>query len=78
MGFFEDDRIRRKNRAHNEAFDLYQGLITTGCNNDDVMLYVNSALQTAENPYRIEVLNAIISIVRGVENAKGTPTSNSI
>lgn len=67
MGFFEDDRIRAKNRKHQEAFDLYEGLKVMGYDNAYIKKYAEFALQNTTDSYRIDVLNEVLTIVRGVD-----------
>lgn len=70
MGFSEDDRIRSKNRVHNDAYELYQDLIAFKYSHQNIIDYANFALVNCTDSYRSEVLNTMISIVRS-SNAQG-------
>ena len=70
MGFSEDDRIRAKNKASQEAFDLYEGLIAMGYDSAYAVKYAEFALQSCSDPDRNEILNKVISIAQGVSNEK--------
>jgi hypothetical protein len=64
MGMHEDDRIRSKNRAQNEAFDLIEGLKYMGYSSSDILKYAKLALELTSDQSRINVFNTMISIVR--------------
>ena len=69
MGFSEDYRIRSKNRHQNEAFDLYEGLKLMGYNNAEIIHYAEFAKQNVQDPFRNEVYNTMIHIVRSIDEA---------
>ena len=63
MGFSEYDRIRQKNRFHNEAFKIYEDLKAIGYSNNDVLRYANFALSSSSDSYRNEIFKTLISIL---------------
>ena len=68
MGFFEDDRIRNKNKHHNEAFELYKGLKSIGYSHQEIIKYAQLALNNINDSYRNNVYKAIILLVRSIEH----------
>lgn len=46
MGFYEDDRIRNKNRAHHEAFEIYQKLTNASWCSSDILTYAENKLSS--------------------------------
>ena len=72
MGFSEDDRIRAKNRKHNEAYEIYENLKTLGYDNSYIEQHAQLAMQAESNPFRIEVFNTILRIVKGGNNVQGS------
>ena len=70
MAFFEDERIRNKNRYQNEAFEIYEGLRAMGYDYAYIIQYAELAKETCTDPYRSEVLNTMISIVRSMSESK--------
>lgn len=72
MGFFEDDRIRQKNRKHQEAFDLYEGLKHMGYAGPDIIKYAEFAIANTDDSFRIEVFNTMISLVRSLDEKVDT------
>lgn len=67
MGFSEDDRIRHKNRFQTEAFQIYEGLKVMGYDHTYMIKYAELALQDCTDPFRSEVLNTMIYIVRRLD-----------
>lgn len=67
MGFNEDDRIRHKNRYQTEAFEIYEGLKAMGYDHAYMIKYAEFALVNCTDPFRSEVLNTMISIVRRLD-----------
>lgn len=63
-GFFEDERIRSKNRVHNEAYSLLETFRTSGLTNSETIQNAELALTTTTDKFRINVLNEIIRLVR--------------
>lgn len=72
MGFSEDDRIRAKNRKHNEAWQIYEDLKALGYDNTYIEQHARLALEAETNPFRIEVFNTMISIVKGGKCVQGS------
>lgn len=72
MGIAEDDRIRDKNRQHQEAFDLYEGLVAMGYDNNYVVRYARLALENTVDSYRNEVLNAMLDIARSLSDVESS------
>lgn len=72
MGFSEDDRIRAKNKKHQVAYEIYEGLVTAGFSPNDIVQHAELAMQNTQDSFRYEVYNTIISIVKGVINEKGS------
>lgn len=70
MGFFEDDRIRNKNRHYDEAFEIYEGLKAFGYSNQEILEYAKFALDNTDDPYRNKVFNTMISIVGRIGDGK--------
>lgn len=68
MGFSEDDRIRAKNRVHNEAYELWEGLKALGYSPDYIVRYADFAIQSASCSFRNEVYSRLISIAKGGSN----------
>lgn len=67
MGFSEDDRIRHKNRHINEALEIYEGLKAMGYDHTYMIKYAQFAQQNCTDPFRFEVLDTMISIVRRLD-----------
>lgn len=65
MGISEDDRIRSKNRVQNEAYNLYEGLKLIGYTDEYVVKYIQLAISSCTDHFRLKVLNQILSNIRG-------------
>ncbi len=63
MGFYEDDRIRRKNATHNEAFKIYETLKTLGYTHSEVRDHAKNAISYEKDSYRNEIYRNILLIV---------------
>jgi hypothetical protein len=74
MSFFDNDRIRYKNRFHNEAFSLYEGLKTMGYDNTYIIKYAEFAQQNTSELSRNEVFRIMISIARNADATDKNPT----
>jgi len=72
MGMSDDDRIRHKNRHQNEAFDLYEGLKAMGYDHAYMIKYAKFAQDACTDPFRFEVLNTMVSIVRSLDEKINT------
>jgi|GEM_PF-4723056 len=70
MGFFEDDRIRRKNVVHNQAQQLYDNLRKEGLSNTEIQQYV-TGIQPAD-PSRNEIHLAVLYIAKGDQDGEST------
>lgn len=75
MGFYEDDRIRNKNRAQNEAYETYEALKTI-YDDSYIIKYTQFALSSTNDPFRTEVLNIITRIAKGRSNETPSNTDN--
>ena len=49
MGFYEDDRIRDKNRAINQAHAIYDGYVARGWTNGDIQAAMEEQLTAYPN-----------------------------
>ena len=67
MGMSEDDRIRAKNKKSNEAYSLYEGLKAMGYDHAYIIKYGEFALTNTNDPFRSEVINTMVSIVRSLD-----------
>lgn len=65
MGFSEDDRIRHKNRHHNEAYKIYEGLKALGFSQKEIIEQSQLIIQTQQDPFRNEVYSVIIKLAEG-------------
>ena len=65
MGFHEDDRIRRKNIVHNEAYDLVEQLRGMGATDSDIVESIK-LMQLLNN--RNEIYSTVLKIVGGSRN----------
>ena len=63
MGFYEDDRIRRKNRLANEAWELYEEWRSEGLSPQQIALRALS-LSSINNP-RNELYSSVVKIAEG-------------
>ena len=71
MGFNEDERIRRKNLIHNEAYFRYARTKKAGFSNLDILSEAEMSLIHVSDESEIKILNAVISIARSShENSK--------
>lgn len=61
MGFFEDDRIRSKNRVHNLAYNEFLALKKRGWSNKEIVAHYNSV----QDQIRNEIHQEIIKIAGG-------------
>lgn len=77
MGFSEDDRIRSKNRAANEAYELYEGLKVMKYSDSDVIRYAQFAIQNTSDNYRNNIYLAMIRIARSKNGQESNSSSNS-
>ena len=75
MGMSEDDRIRRKNRHLNEAHELIEGLKTMGYDSAYIARYAQFAITNGSCPFRNEVYNTMIRIVRSSSGQGNTGIS---
>ena len=63
MGFNEDDRIRSKNKLHNEAYEEYLKLKSQGYTDEDVTYYCQTQLDNTSTNTRNEMYSTIMKIV---------------
>lgn len=62
MGFHEDDRIRAKNRVHNEAYEIVEGLRELKYTSGDIVRYAEFAMKSTSDSNRIEIYHEMIRI----------------
>jgi hypothetical protein len=67
--FFEDGRIRSKNREHNEAYKLYENLKAFGYSNQEIINYAQLSLST-DNLSRYEIFKRLILLVGGINESE--------
>ena len=70
MGFSEDDRIRVKNKIHNEAFEIYENLKYLGYDNELIIKYAAFASQVTKDSFRNDIYTEVIKIVRRLDEAR--------
>jgi CRISPR/Cas system-associated endonuclease Cas1 len=58
MGFFEDDRIRNKNRRYNLADDLYNSL-KQSMTDSDIITFINQELTKEQDSNKCAVLKIV-------------------
>lgn len=76
MGFYEDDRIKRKNSTHNAAFNLVQNLMNEGIvEPTKIEEYLRTADPAQGRPDRNEIYLTVMSIVRGSQSSGSKNTS---
>jgi hypothetical protein len=63
MGMYEDDRIRSKNRIHNEAYELFESMRAKGYTDGDIKSVCASVEPGDE--YRNEIYSMILKIIGG-------------
>lgn len=69
MGMSEDDRIRSKNRVHNEAFDIVSNLKEMGFSAKEMRANLESALNvSASDRIRNDIYLMALKIIGGIEN----------
>ena len=68
MGMSEDDRIRSKNVAYNDAYKLFEDLSAVGYKPDFIHRYALLASQTTTCPIRSEVYKRLLSLTEGIVN----------
>ena len=66
MGFSEDERIRHKNRYHNEAYEIYENLKELGFSQKEIVDHCQLIMKTNSDPFRNEVYLRIIKLVEGL------------
>ena len=67
MGFFEDDRIRRKNLAYSEAFDLLSNMRAMGFSDNDIKKNIEFAIGFSDSDkFRIDVYHTVLKIIGGL------------
>lgn len=64
MGFYEDDRIRKKNSVSNDAYELVLILKQLGLSDSDIVTTCESQLSTT-NDFRNEIYSTVLRIVGG-------------
>ncbi len=74
MGFYEDDRIRNKNKVHNEAYAIYEGLKALGFTDADVLAHANNSLHANTDSNRNEIYKNVILIAGRKREEKGIST----
>ena len=62
MGFHEDDRIRRKNKLYNDAYDTYSLLKSFGHSDAEIVTECNKLIS---HGIRNEIYSTVIRIVGG-------------
>ena len=70
MGFYEDDRIRSKNRVHQDAWDTVENFRFMRYSEDHIRRFAKLGLSCTTNPYRNNVYRAMLQIV-GSDDEKG-------
>lgn len=60
MGFYEDDRIRRKNKLANKSWDTYEQLAAQGLSPLDIINHCRT--KSASDSSRNELYSAVIRI----------------
>ena len=64
MGFHEDDRIRAKNRKHNDAYAEYHSYIDKGYSDADIQQICHIELEKPAG-IRNEIYSTVLRIVGG-------------
>ena len=76
MGFNEDDRIRNKNKHHQEAFDLFEGMKAMGFSYQEIINHAQEALKTSTDEYRNDVFRAMLRIGGGLDVKESSVNSD--
>jgi hypothetical protein len=71
MGFFEDDRVRQKNLAHELGYNLFINLINEGLKPEQVESYILTVDPAANHPNRNDIYRAVVGIVRRSVQGEG-------
>jgi hypothetical protein len=74
MGFYEDERIRAKNRVHNDAYQEYNSLMSQGYTDADITHICTLALESS-NKNRNDIFLTVLKIV-GRSNDEGSNTNS--
>lgn len=71
MGFFEDDRIRSKNRIINAALDIYD-LMKATKTHEEMKTEVSNFLAKNDDPIRNNIYSKVLDIIKQRETYEGT------
>ena len=64
MGFYEDERIRSKNKIHNEAHETYKKLKMMGMSDRDIVKYIQHISASEQDSYRNDLYMLIKQLAR--------------
>jgi hypothetical protein len=77
MGFSEDDRIRGKNKLHNEAYDAFEWLIKQDLSPAAIIDALEIAIHNDPDEIRNDKRKAVINIARGALREKDSGSTSS-
>ena len=68
MSFYEDDRIRNKNKLHNEAYMWYEALKANGYSSEYIVSLCNTYINVGITHSRNNIYSTVLKIVGSTFN----------
>ena len=68
MGYYEDDRIRNKNKIHNQAMETYQAFKKIGMSDQEILQHLSIQKLNEGDKNRYDIYKCIEIFLRSNKN----------
>lgn len=77
MGIHEDDRIRSKNKLHQQSYDYYCRLSAEGLSDEAIAALMRDLSDTQSDNPRNEIYSTVLKMIEGSHEYKSDATNAS-